>query len=73
MRELTGVAQGMVNVLILVGCFIGFSLIPIAVFHDEKAIAAGSTVGGIAGLIIAIGVIIAINHLRERSRNKETG
>ena len=63
---------GVGNVLILAACFIGFSAVPTAVFHEEKAVAAGATIGGIAGLIIAIGVIAAINHIRERARTQDT-
>ena len=72
MRKLTRMLVGMGNVLILVACFIGFSAVSTAMFHDEKAIAAGATLGGISGLIIAIGAIAAINHIHERPRAKDT-
>lgn len=66
MRELTHMIFGIGNVLILVVFIIGFSILPVALFRNERAIDAGISVGGAVGLIMAIGLILAINKLRDR-------
>jgi hypothetical protein len=70
MRECTHMLIGVGNCVILLACFIGFSIFPVAIFGDEKTIDAGATVGGIAGLLIAIGMIIAIDKIYGRSRTR---
>jgi hypothetical protein len=72
MRESTHMLFGIVNVLVVVIFIIGFSILSGALFHDEKAIDAGMSVGGIVGLGLAIGVIIAIKKTRDGLTRRES-
>jgi nitrate reductase gamma subunit len=66
MRQLASVLFGIGDVLIAVGLIIGFSILPTTMFHDESDIAAGTSIGGVVGLVLAIGLIIMIRYLRDK-------
>jgi hypothetical protein len=70
MRNLTPAIYGIGNVLILVICLIGFSILPALFLGDEKAVEAGSSIGAAAGLFFAVGMIIGIKKIRDWMQKK---
>ena len=70
MRELTHAVFGIGNVLIVVLFIIGFPIISGTLFHDERSINAGMSVGSVIGLVLAIGTILVIKKMRDRWASK---
>jgi hypothetical protein len=66
MRELTHVAFGIGNVLIVMLFIIGCSIISGTLYRDERSIDAGMSVGSVLGLSLAIVTILALKKMRDR-------
>jgi hypothetical protein len=66
MRRITHAVIGIGNVLIVVIFIIGCTIISGTLFHDERSINAGMSVGSVLGLGLGIVTILVLKKMRDR-------